>query len=81
MCLAVPGRIIEITEEDPVGRMGKVDFAGVVKEVNLTFVPEAGPGVYVIVHVGFAISTVDEEEARKVFATLLEIEDREREAP
>lgn len=65
MCLAVPGKILSITGEDPLLRTGKVSFAGVIKEVSLAYVPEAEVGQYVIVHVGFAISIVDESEAQK----------------
>jgi hydrogenase expression/formation protein HypC len=65
MCLAVPGKILSITGEDPLMRVGKVSFAGVVKEVSLAYVPEAEIGQYAIVHVGFAISIVDESEAQK----------------
>jgi len=67
MCLAVPGKILSIEGDDPILRAGKVDFAGVTKRVNLSYVPEARVGDYVLVHVGFAISTVDEAEAVKVF--------------
>lgn len=56
-------------------RMGKVDFGGILKEVSLAYVPEANVGDYVIVHVGFAISTVDEEEAQKVFGYLREMQE------
>lgn len=59
----------------PVLRAGRVDFAGIVKRVNLSYVPEASVGDYVLVHVGFAISTVDEAEARQVFAYLKEMGD------
>lgn len=72
MCLAVPGRIENIILEDPVLRSGRVSFGGVSREVNLAFVPEAQPGDYVIVHVGMAISTLDEEEAQEVFRYLKE---------
>ena len=75
MCLAVPGRIISIEGDDPVLRAGRVDFAGIVRRVNLSYVPEASVGDYVLVHVGFAISTVDEAEARQVFAYLKEMGD------
>jgi hydrogenase expression/formation protein HypC len=75
MCLAVPGRILSIEGDDPVLRAGRVDFAGIVKRVNLSYVPEASVGDYVLVHVGFAISTVDEAEARQVFAYLREMGD------
>jgi len=70
MCLAVPGKIVSIEGTDPLLRSGKVDFAGVVKRINLAYVPEASVGDYVLVHVGFAISTVDEAEARQVFEYL-----------
>lgn len=75
MCLAVPGRIVSIEGDDPLLRSGKVDFSGAVKLVNLAFVPEATVGDYVLVHVGFAISTVDEAEARLVFQYLKEMGD------
>jgi len=75
MCLAVPGRIIEIEGDDPLLRSGRVDFSGIVKRVNLSYVPDAKPGDFVLVHVGFAISTVDEEEAGKVFSYLREMGD------
>jgi len=70
MCLAVPGKILSIEGDDPLLRAGKVDFAGVVKRVNLAYVPEAAVGDYVLVHVGFAISMVDEAEAKQVFEYL-----------
>ncbi|MCL6642931.1 MAG: HypC/HybG/HupF family hydrogenase formation chaperone [Candidatus Bipolaricaulota bacterium] len=74
MCLAVPGKIISINKnEDPILRTGKVSFGGIVKEVNLAYVPEAQVGDYVIVHVGFAISQLDEAEAQKVFQYLREM--------
>jgi hydrogenase expression/formation protein HypC len=75
MCLAVPGRILTIDGDDPVLRAGRVDFSGIVKRVNLSYVPEARVGDFVLVHVGFAISVVDEEEAQKVFAYLSEMGD------
>ena len=74
MCLAVPGRIVQIDGEDLL-RSGKVSFGGIVKEVNLSYVPEAVIGDYVLVHVGFAIGIVDEEEAHKVFEYLQAIDD------
>lgn len=70
MCLAIPGRILSIEGGDPVLRSGRVDFAGVVKQVNLSYVPDAAVGDFVLVHVGFAIATVDEAEAAKVFQYL-----------
>jgi len=74
MCLAIPGKIVRLLQEEPFRRTGKVDFGGILKEVNLSYVPEAGVGDYVIVHVGFAISRVEESEARKVFEYLAELE-------
>jgi hydrogenase expression/formation protein HypC len=75
MCLAVPGEIKEIFEgeEDELARTGTIDFGGTRKEVNLAYVPEAEVGDYVLVHVGFAIQTIDEDEADHVFEYLEEI--------
>ncbi len=75
MCLAVPGRISSISGDDPISRMGKIDYGGVLKEASLAYVPEAEVGDYVIVHAGFAISQVDEDEANKVFEYLKEMGD------
>ncbi len=72
MCLGVPGRVVSVSGVD-LGRTGKVDFAGTVRDVNLAYVPEAQVGDYVIVHVGFAISRLDEEEARRTLALINEI--------
>jgi len=75
MCLGVPGKIVQI-DENPLGMtMGRVSFGGVLKEVCLAYVPEAQVGDYVIVHVGFAISQVDEAEAQEVFKFLAEMEE------
>ena len=81
MCLAVPGKIESISGDDPLLRTGKVNFGGIVKEVNLAYVPEAVPGDYVIVHVGFAISTVSEEEANQVFEYLRQMDELEELKP
>ena len=67
MCLAVPGKIISIEKADATFRSGRVNFGGIVKQVNLSYVPEADIGDYVVVHVGFALSIVDEKEATQVF--------------
>jgi hydrogenase expression/formation protein HypC len=75
MCLAVPGQIMSIEGADPMFRSGKVSFSGVMKQVNLAYVPEARVGDYVLVHAGFAISLVDEAEARQVFEYLRKIEE------
>jgi hydrogenase expression/formation protein HypC len=70
MCLAVPGKLIEVTETDPVRRSGRVDFGGVIRDVSLAYLPEAKVDDYVIVHVGFALSVLDREEAEKTLADL-----------
>ena len=69
MCLAVPGKILSISGED-FARMARVSFGGIIKEVSLAYVPEASDGQYVLVHVGFAISVVDEAEALRTFEIL-----------
>jgi hydrogenase expression/formation protein HypC len=73
MCLAVPGRVLELREEGGL-RAARVDFGGVVREASLAFVPEARVGDYVLVHVGFAISRIDEQAARETFETLAELD-------
>jgi hydrogenase expression/formation protein HypC len=73
MCLAVPGKLTTINGDDPLTRMGKVNFGGIVKDVCLAYVPEANVGDYVLVHVGFALQTVDEDEAATVFRYLKEM--------
>ncbi len=78
MCLSIPGKLIEITAElDETFRTGKVSFDGVIKEVSLTLVPEANVGDYVLVHVGAAISTIDEDEAKKTFEILKQLNELE----
>lgn len=72
MCLAVPGKIITSEEHNGI-RIGRVQFGGIVREVRLDFVPEAGVGDYVMVHVGFAISRVDSEEAERAYLLLQEM--------
>jgi hydrogenase expression/formation protein HypC len=69
MCLAIPGKILEAEERDG-NRIAKVRFGGITRQALLNFVPEAQVGDYVMVHVGFAISRVDEEEARKTYEAL-----------
>jgi hydrogenase expression/formation protein HypC len=74
MCLAVPGRVVEIFDSADIAfRRAKVDFGGIRKEVNLAYTPEAEIGKYVLVHVGFAISVIDEAEAQRVFQYLEEM--------
>jgi hydrogenase expression/formation protein HypC len=73
MCLAIPGKIESITGDEPLARLAKINFGGVLKEASLAYVPAAKPGDYVIVHVGFALAIVDELEAGKVFEYLREI--------
>jgi hydrogenase expression/formation protein HypC len=74
MCLAVPGKIIEITDTHATTRRGNVSFGGITKEVNLSFVPDAKTGDYVLVHVGFALTTIHEDEARRVLDYLEEMD-------
>ncbi len=72
MCLGIPGRVVETYEKDALP-MGKVDFGGIAKEICLAYTPEARPGQYVLVHVGFAISQIDEAEAEEMFSYLEQI--------
>jgi hydrogenase expression/formation protein HypC len=76
MCLGIPGKVIEIFDRDSLP-MAKVEFGGIVKETCLAYTPEAQVGDYVIVHVGFAISRVDEAEAEEIFSYLQQIGDAE----
>ena len=78
MCLAIPGKIVRLLTDDPLSRMAEVSFGGVKKEINLAFVPEAQVGEYVIVHVGFAISRLDEEEAAAVLQAFRELDEAAR---
>jgi len=74
MCLAIPGKLVAITGQlDETFRFGKVSFGGIMKDVNLSMLPEARIGDYVLVHVGVAISMVDEEEANKTFEYIRQI--------
>jgi hydrogenase expression/formation protein HypC len=72
MCLAVPGKIVSIEGED-FARMARVDFAGIVKDVSLAYTPEAAVGNYVLVHVGFALSVLDEAEAIRTYEYLRQL--------
>jgi len=80
MCLGVPGKIVEIYETNGL-TMGKIDFGGVMREACLTYVPEAQVGDYVLVHVGFALNVISEEEANETLALLNEIVNLEEELP
>jgi hydrogenase expression/formation protein HypC len=75
MCLAVPGKLISMDDSPPLMRTGKVNFGGILKEVNLAFVPDVRVGDYVLVHVGFALSIVDEAEANQVFGYLQKMDE------
>jgi hydrogenase expression/formation protein HypC len=77
MCLAVPGQILGIEGDDPLVRQGRVSFAGIVKQANLAYVPEAKCGDYVLVHAGFAIAVVDEAEALRTLAYIAAVEPQE----
>lgn len=72
MCLAIPGRVIEIHDQNGM-RMARVAFGGVTRDACLEYVPETGIGEYVLVHVGFAISRINEEEARRTYDALAEL--------
>lgn len=75
MCLAIPGKIESISSKDPLLRIGRINFGGIIKEASLAYVPEAVIGDYVIVHVGFALSRMDENEAQKIFDYVKAMED------
>jgi len=76
MCLSIPGKLIKIVSElDATFRTGKVSFDGIIKEVSLTLVPEAKVNDYVLVHVGAAISIIDEDEAKKTFDLLKQLDE------
>ena len=75
MCLAIPGRVVAISDGAGFDRRGTVDFAGARQEVSLAYLPETKIGDYVLVHVGFAISVVDDEEAQKVLSYLSQMGD------
>jgi hydrogenase expression/formation protein HypC len=77
MCLGVPGEIVEITNDEPLARTGRVSFSGLIREINLAYVPEAVVGDYVIVHAGFAIARVDEREAAEIMQYLHDAYDDE----
>ncbi len=78
MCLGVPGKIVEITEENGL-KMAKVDFGGIMRETCLEYIPDAVVGDYVVIHVGFAITKLSEEEARETLALLQELVNIEEE--
>ena len=78
MCLCVPGEVLEITDQDGF-KMGKVDFSGVTKQVCLQYVPDIQVGDYALVHVGFAIARVNEQEAAKTLQLLKELEQMQSE--
>ncbi|HXF85634.1 MAG TPA: HypC/HybG/HupF family hydrogenase formation chaperone [Anaerolineales bacterium] len=72
MCLAIPGKLIDIYQRDSL-RMAKVDFGGIIKEICLEYTPEAKIGDYALVHVGFAISLMDEEEAQETLQLIKDV--------
>ena len=80
MCLAIPGKILDCTEQGGL-RVGRIQFGGIVRQASLDFVPEAQVGDYVMVHVGFAISRVDAEEAERTYQLLAEMGAVEDELP
>ena len=78
MCLAIPGKITEIYQKDSL-RMAKIDFGGIVKEICLAYTPEAEVGDYAMIHVGFAISLMDEEEAQETLKLIRDVVEFENE--
>jgi len=80
MCLAIPGKILSAEDNDGL-RLGRVQFGGIIRSARLDFVPEAVVGDYVVVHVGFAISRVDEKEAQRTYGILREMGALEAEFP
>ncbi len=81
MCLAIPGRIESVDAADPELPMGRVRFGGVLRDVCLAYIPDASVGEWVIVHVGFAISRLDEDEAQRTLDTLRQIAALDDEGP
>jgi hydrogenase expression/formation protein HypC len=80
MCLAVPGRVVEILGSDPDLRWAWVEFAGVRRQAALACVPDAVPGDYVLVHAGIALSRIDEDEARRVLAAVAAMDEGDADA-
>jgi hydrogenase expression/formation protein HypC len=74
MCLAIPGKLLDISTDASGVKMGRANFGGIVKQVCLEYTPEVQPGEYVLVHVGFALSVVDEQEAARTYKLLEEME-------
>jgi len=79
MCLAVPGRVLSVEGKDPAFRTAQVDFCGVRKTVNLAYTPQVAAGDFVLVHVGFAVTQVDREQAARTYQYLAQIEALEEE--
>lgn len=77
MCLAVPGKIMTISGDDTLSRLGQIDFSGIQKEISLAYLPEAKKNDYVIVHAGFAISIINEEDAKESLKAFQEMDDIE----
>ena len=73
MCLGIPGKLLEIRDADTVMPMGKVQFGGITKDICLAYMPDVEVGDYVLVHVGFAISKMDEDEAQEIFSYIEQI--------
>jgi hydrogenase expression/formation protein HypC len=74
MCLAIPGKLLEISQDAQGVRMGKANFGGIIKQVCLEYTPEVNAGDYVLVHVGFALGKVDEAEAERTYRALAELD-------
>ncbi len=75
MCLGIPGRVLAVTEQADAMLMGKVEFGGITKDICLAYVPDVAVGDFVLVHVGFAISKIDEQEAQEIFSYIEQIDE------
>jgi hydrogenase expression/formation protein HypC len=73
MCLAIPSQVVSVEGDDPAFLLGKVNFGGITKQISLAYTPEVRPGEYVLVHAGFSMQVVDEQEAKRSWQTLEEL--------
>jgi hydrogenase expression/formation protein HypC len=73
MCLAIPSQVVSVEGDDPAFLLGKVNFGGITKQISLAYTPEVRPGEYVLVHAGFSMQVLDEQEARRSWQTLEEL--------
>ena len=73
MCLAIPGQVLSVEGDDPAFLLGRVNFGGITKQISLAYTPEVRPGEYVLVHAGFSMQVLDEQEAKRSWQTLEEL--------